>query len=219
MAKARRGAKRTGAAKKKRVARKRSGKRVALTSQAVYGAIAALKDRKGSSAKAILAYLKAQPKTKRATPLQVRVALARGIKSKAVVRSGASYKLRRASTPTATQAIARRTRSKTRSRSRSRSGSKTRSSKSRSRSKSKSRSRSRSKSPGRKSVKKVTKAKRAKKVVKRRKAKARRGKAAAKRRVGKKSRRANRRANKRRAAPKSRKVRRKRRRSARKWTF
>ena len=90
MAKARRGTKKSVVAKRKKAASKRSAKRPALTNQAVYNAIAALKDRKGSSAKAVLAYLKSQNATKAVSPLQVKVALARGVKSRALIKSGAS---------------------------------------------------------------------------------------------------------------------------------
>lgn len=211
MAKARRGTKKSVVAKRKKAARKGSTKRPALTNQAVCDAIAALKDRKGSSAKAVLAYLKSQDATKAVSPLQVKVALARGVKLRALIKSGASFKLRQVSIPKPkAKKVARLTRSRSRSRSRS--------SKSRSRSGSRSRSRSRSKSPGRKSVKTVTKAKKAvnqelKKVTKKRKA--RRGKAAAKRRTPKRSKKVARKVNKKAAAP--RKIRRRRRRSARKW--
>lgn len=207
MAKTRRSARKATATKRKRVARRKGGKRSALTNVAVYNAIAALKDRKGSSAKAILAYLKAMPGTKNVTPLQVRVALARGVKSKALIKSGMSFKLRRR----------RKSRSRSRSRARSRSASKTRS-----RSRSRSRTRSKSKSPGRKSVKKTTKkrkARKAKKTSRRRKPRRGAKRSAAKRRSGRRYYKGTRKAARRAAPKRARRARRRRRRSARKWTI
>lgn len=162
-AKTRRVVKQSALAKKKKAV-----KRPPLTSAKVLAAIAALKDRNGSSAKAIMAYLLTQRGTKRVTPFQVRIALARAVKEKSLVKNGALFKVVLTSSKS-------RSRSKSRSKSRSRSRSRSRST---SKTRSRSRSRSKSKSPGRKSVKKVTKkakkAKKAKKVIRKRKAPAKR---------------------------------------------
>ena len=99
---------------------KRSGKRRSVASRKVYQAIKALQNRTGSSAPEILKYLKSQSGSRKITPLQVKVALARGVKTRHLVRNGAAFKLRAASKKRRRSTRRSRSRSKSRSRSRSR---------------------------------------------------------------------------------------------------
>ena len=86
---------RKSSTKKKLVsAKKNVAKPSPIKSQAVYDAIKNLQERGGSSSQGVLKYLKAKSKAGPGAALQVKVALARGVKHGALVKRGNAFKLR-----------------------------------------------------------------------------------------------------------------------------
>lgn len=88
---------RKSSTKKKLVsAKKNVAKPSPIKSQAVYDAIKNLQERGGSSSQGVLKYLKAKSKAGPGAALQVKVALARGVKHGVLVKRGNAFKLRQA---------------------------------------------------------------------------------------------------------------------------